>query len=180
MELYTQRGIDVTVMEHVIDANFLSFMEYGGGMNEVTFARIDADVESLKEETDEGKDISRESIEKLFRDALGQADLEVKLEALSNRDLSALLVEDEQSRRFKEMSRMYGQDFKMPVKFTLVLNRLNATVQALAAREEGETTNLICQQLYDLARMAARPLEPEEVSTFLTRSQKLLNMVAGK
>ncbi len=180
VELYTQRGIDVTVMEHVIDANFLSFMEYGGGMNEVTFARIDADVESLKEETEEGKDISREAIEKLFRDALSQADLEVKLEALSNRDLSALLVEDEQSRRFKEMSRMYGQDFKMPEKFTLVLNRLNSTVQALAAREEGETTNLICQQLYDLARMAARPLEPEEVSTFLTRSQKLLNMVAGK
>ncbi len=180
VELYTQRGIDVTVMEHVIDANFLSFMEYGGGMNEVTFARIDADVESLKEESEEGKDISREAVEKLFRDALGQADLEVKLEALSNRDLSALLVEDEQSRRFKEMSRMYGQDFKMPEKFTLVLNRLNITVQSLAAREEGEATTLICQQLYDLARMAARPLEPEEVSAFLTRSQKLLNMVAGK
>jgi hypothetical protein len=33
--------------------------------------------------------------------------------------------------------------------------------------------------MYDLARMAARPLEPEEVSAFLARSQKLLGMVAG-
>ena len=180
VDLYTQRGIDVAVMEHVIDANFLSFMEYGGGLEDVSFARVDADVESLKEESDEGKDVSREALEKLFRDALSQADLEVKLEPLSNRDLSALLVEDEQSRRFKEMSRMYGQDFKMPEKFTLVLNRLSPTVQALAAREPNETTTLLCQQLYDLARMAARPLEPEEVSAFLARSQKLLSMVAGE
>lgn len=179
IELYTQRGIDVAVMEHVIDGNFLSFMEYGGGLEDVTFARVDADVESLKEESEEGKDVSREALEKLFREALNQNDLEVKLEALSNRDLSALLVEDEQSRRFKEMSRMYGQEFKMPEKFTLFLNRLNPTVQALAAREPGEATTLICLQMYDLARMAARPLEPDEVSAFLARSQKLLGMVAG-
>lgn len=179
VELYTQRGIDVAVMEHVIDGNFLSFMEYGGGLEDVTFARVDADVESLKEESEEGKDVSREALEKLFRETLGQNDLEVKLEPLSNRDLSALLVEDEQSRRFKEMSRIYGQDFKMPEKFTLFLNRLNPTVQALAAREPGEATTLICLQMYDLARMAARPLEPEEVSAFLARSQKLLGMVAG-
>ena len=179
IELYTQRGIDVAVMEHVIDGNFLSFMEYGGGLEDVTFARVDADVESLKEESEEGKDVNREALEKLFREALNQNDLEVKLEALSNRDLSALLVEDEQSRRFKEMSRMYGQEFKMPEKFTLVLNRLNPTVQALAAREPGEATTLICLQMYDLARMAARPLEPEEVAAFLARSQKLLGMVAG-
>jgi molecular chaperone HtpG len=67
----------------------------------------------------------------------------------------------------------------MPEKFTLVLNRLNVTVQALAAREPGEITTLICQQLFDLARMAAQPLEPDEVSAFLARSQKLLGMVAG-
>ena len=179
VELYTQRGMDVVVLEHVIDGNFLSFMEYSGGLNDVKFARIDADVESLKEESDEAKELSREALEKRFRDALNQADLEVKLEALANRELSALLVEDEQSRRFKEMSRIYGQDFKMPEKYTLVLNRLNPTVQAVAAREDGEATTLICQQLYDLARMAAQPLDAEEVSAFLTRSQKLLNMVAG-
>ncbi len=179
VDLYEKRGMDVAVMEHIIDSNFLSFMEYGGGLSDVTFARVDADVDSLKEESDEGKDISLEALQTLFRDALDQKDLEVKLEPLANRDLSALVVEDEQSRRFKEMSRLYGQEFKMPEKFTLVLNRLNPTVKTLAAREAGETTTLLCKQVYDLARMAARPLEPEEVSAFLTRSQKLLDMVAG-
>ena len=52
------------------------------------------------------------------------------------------------------------------------------TVQALAARDpEDETTKMICQQVYDLARMAAQPLEAEEITAFLDRSRKLLSMV---
>ena len=37
---------------------------------------------------------------------------------------------------------------------------------------------MLCQQVYDLARMAAQPLEAEEITAFLTRSQKLLGMLA--
>ena len=180
VDLYTQRGIDVAVLENMIDGNFLSFMEYGSGDSEVSFARVDADVSSLTEESEEGKDLKKEDIESLFREALGQKDLEVKLEALANREISAMLVEDEQSRRFKEMSRIYGQGFNMPEKYTLVINRLSPTVQVLAAKEKGETTTLLCQQMYDLARMAAQPLEAEEISAFLARSQKLLQMLAEK
>ena len=180
VDMYTQRGIDVILMEHVIDGNFISFMEYGAGQDETTFARVDADVSGLTEESEEGSDLKREDLEKLFREALDQKDLEVKLEALSNPEVPALLTEDEQSRRFKEMSRIYGQDFKMPERFTLVLNRRNATVQALATKEAGETTTLLCQQLYDLARMAARPLEADEIAAFLTRSHKLLGLMTQK
>ena len=74
---------------------------------------------------------------------------------------------------------MYGQDFTLPDRYTLVLNRRNATVQALAERDaEDETTLLLCQQLYDLARMSAKPLEAEEITEFIARSQKLVAMVA--
>ena len=87
-------------------------------------------------------------------------------------------TEDEQMRRYKEMSRIYGQSFPMPDSFTLVLNRRNKTVQALAERDpENEDTKMICCQIYDLARMAAQPLEAEEITAFLERSRKLLNKV---
>ena len=36
---------------------------------------------------------------------------------------------------------------------------------------------MLCSQVYDLARMAAQPLEAEEITAFLDRSRKLLNMV---
>ncbi len=178
--MYTQRGIDVAVMDSLIDVNFMSFMEYSGGEDSVTFARVDADVSGLTEDSDEGKDLSAENLEKLFRKALGKEDLAVKLESLANPDMIAMVTEDEQSRRFKEMSRLYGEKFPMPDRFTLVLNRRNSTVRTLATREEGEVTDLLCKQIYDLARMSAQPLESEEITDFIARSQKLVSMVADE
>ena len=182
VELYTQRGIDVAVMDTIIDGNFLSFMEYGNyakdGEESLTFARVDADVSGLTEESDEGSDLDGSKLQELFRKALGKDELPVKLEALANADMTAMVTEEEQSRRFKEMSRLYGQSFNMPDQFTLVLNRRSQTIQALAQRDpEDETTTLLCQQVYDLARMAAQPLEAGEITAFLTRSQKLLGML---
>ncbi|MBQ8554708.1 MAG: molecular chaperone HtpG [Clostridia bacterium] len=182
VKLYTQRGIDVAVMEHIIDGNFQSFLEYSvGEENMVTFARVDADVSGLTEESDEGASLDQEKLASLFRKAISQEELPVNLASLSDAELPAIVTEDEQMRRMKEMYRMYGQDFNMPDRYTLVLNRRNKTVQALAERDaEDEITILLCQQLYDLARMAAKPLEAEEITAFLARSQKLVAMAAGK
>ena len=166
-------------MNTIIDGNFMSFMEYQGKEEDrVTFARVDADIDGLKEESEEGKELDAEKLQTLFRKALGNENLEVKLESLGDAEMTAMVTEDEQMRRYKEMSRFYGQSFPMPDHFTLVLNRRNETVQAMADRDpEDETTKMICQQIYDLARMAAQPLEAEEITAFLERSRKLLNRV---
>ena len=177
--MYTGRGIDVAVMEHLIDGNFQSFMEYSGGEDAVSFARVDADVSGLTEESDEGATLDQAKLAEMFRKAVGQAEMPVELSALADAELPAIVTEDEQMRRMKEMYRMYGQNFMLPDRYTLVLNRRNATVQALAERDpEDEMTKMLCQQLYDLARMSAKPLEAEEITEFLKRSQKLVAMAA--
>ena len=179
--MYTDRGIDVAVLEHLIDGNFLSFLEYSAGEDGVTFARVDADVSGLTEESEEGAGLNQAALAEMFRKAIGEAEMPVELAALADADLPAIVTEDEQMRRMKEMYRMYGQDFRMPDRYTLVLNRRNATVQALAERDaEDETTALLCQQLYDLARMSAKPLEAEEITAFIARSQKLVAMAVTK
>ena len=59
--------------------------------------------------------------------------------------------------------------------------RRNKAIQELAARDpENETTQLLCQQIYDLARMSAQPLEADEITAFLKRSQKLVAMAVEK
>ena len=175
--MYVNRGIDVAVMEHLIDGNFQSFMEYSGGDDAPKFARVDADVSGLTEESDEGANLDQAKLAEMFRKAVDQAEMPVELSALADSELPAIVTEDEQMRRMKEMYRMYGQDFKLPDRYTLVLNRRNATVQALAEKDpEDEMTILLCQQLYDLARMAAKPLEAEEITNFIQRSQKLVAM----
>lgn len=179
VKLYTDRGIDVVIMNTVIDGNFMSFLEYSGKEEEqVTFARVDADIDGLKEDSEEGKELDADKLQSLFRTALGKEDLEVKLESLGDPEMTAMVTEDEQTRRYKEMSRFYGERFPLPDRFTLVLNRRNETIQALSERDpEEEMTLLLCRQIYDLARMAAQPLEAEEITAFLDRSRKLLNKI---
>ena len=178
--LYTDKGIDVVVMDTLIDMNFMSFMEFGGGNEGLQFVRVDADVSGLTEESEEGKDIDQASMEKLFRDALGDQELTVKIEALSDHNLPVMLTEEEQVRRYKEMSAMYGQDFGFPTKYTLVLNRLCPTIRALAAMEEGDVSHLLCKQLFDLARLSSRPLEAEDLKDFIARSNEIVAMMAEK
>ncbi len=178
--LYTGRGIDVAVMDTLIDMNFMSFLEFGSGMKDVQFVRVDADVTGLTEESEEGKDIDQGKMEKLFRDALNDQELTVKIEALADRALPVMLTEDEQMRRYKEMSAVYGQDFAFPTKYTLVLNRLCPTVQRLAVMEDQDTAQLLCRHLFDLSRLSSRPLEAEDLKNFIVRSNELAARLAEK
>ncbi len=179
VKLYTDRGIDVAVLNTLIDGNFMSFLEMEGKEEDrVTFARVDADIDGLKEDSEEGKDLDADAMQKLFRTALGKEDLEVRLESLGDAGMTAMVTEDEQMRRYKDMSRLYGDSFPIPDRYTLVLNRRNETIQALASRDpEDETSKLLCCQIYDLARMSAKPLESDEITAFLERSRKLLGLV---
>ena len=178
VSLYTSRGIGVAVMDYPkLDAAFLNFLEYSGGENAPHFVRVDADVSGLTEESEDGKDLDQESLQKLFRDALGKENLNVTLSPMADESLIAVATEEEQMRRFREV---YGMA-NMPASYALVLNRRNPTVAALAGRDPAdETTKLLCEQIYDLARMSAKPLEGEEITAFLARSQKLVSLMAEK
>ena len=182
--LYTAEGIDVAVMDALIDLNFLSFMEYSAGVEGLSFARVDADSQTFQKELTEEEKQQNEQDEKalaeLFQKATAKEDLAVKLSALKDESLPAMLTQDEQGRRFSEMSRIYGQDFKMPETHTLVLNASNPVVKSLMAAGEGEKRELMAAQLYDLARMSTRPLEKDEVTAFLARSHKLLEMLGDR
>lgn len=183
--MYDAEGIDVVVMDALIDLNFLSFMEYSSGVEGLTFARVDADSQTFQKEMTEDEKKQSEEDEKKLADVLhkatGKEDLTVKLASLKDESLPAMLTQEEQGRRFSEMSRIYGQDFKLPETHTLVLNAANPVVKSLISGEaDEETRGLIAAQLYDLARMSTRPLEKEEVTTFLSRSNKLLELLSKR
>ncbi|MCI6377851.1 MAG: molecular chaperone HtpG [Clostridiales bacterium] len=180
--MYDAEGIDVVVMDALIDLNFVSFMEYSAGVDGLKFARVDADSDTftkeLSEEEKKQNEEKEQALAELFKAATGKEDLAVKLSALKDEALPAMLTQEEQGRRFSEMSRIYGQDFKMPEMHTLVLNASNAVVKSLMQAEAGEKRDLMAAQLYDLARMSTRPLEKDEVTAFLNRSNKLLELLA--
>ena len=183
--MYDAEGIDVVVMDALIDLNFLSFLEYSSGVEGLTFARVDADSQTFQKEMTEDEKKQSEEDEKKLADVLhkatGKEDLTVKLASLKDESLPAMLTQEEQGRRFSEMSRIYGQNFKLPETHTLVLNAANPVVKSLISGEaDEETRGLIAAQLYDLARMSTRPLEKEEVTAFLSRSNKLLELLSKR
>ena len=178
--LYTARNIDVVVMDSVIDISFMQHMEQQEDADGLTFARVDADVDGLVDKEAGDSELALEPLEKLFRDALGDEQLKVKLQPLADGDLPLMLLEDEQMRRYREMAAMYGDNFKLPERAEVVLNSKCEAIRALAAVKDPELQKLLAKQYFDIARMSTRPLENEELSAFIRQSYQLAARLAEK
>ena len=176
ISLYTEQGIHVALLNSLIDVNFISFLEYKN--TDVKFSRVDAGLDGLKSDENETTEVLDEGkLVAMFRDALHDDKLDVSFASLKNETLPAMATEDEQMRRFKDMSRIYGGNFAMPSQVKLALNRRCPVIAALSKREANEDTFEICRQIFDLAQMARQPLEAEAMGKFIERSNKLLAML---
>ena len=77
------------------------------------------------------------------------------------------------------MYNMYGMDPGMfGTNETLVLNANNNLVQYIRDHKDEEGVNLFCEQLYDLALISHKPLDPEAMTRFVERSNEILTMLA--
>ena len=188
INMFKEANLDAIILPHAIDSPFITHLEQ---KNEgVKFMRIDADVnETFKEkseETEEAKEQEKketESLTEIFRKALGNDKLEVKVEKLKNASLSSMITVSEESRRMQEMMKMYsmyggGADM-FPAAETLVLNANNSLVKYVLEHKDGELTGKICEQLYDLAKLAHGSLSPERMTGFIARSNELMLKMAG-
>ena len=182
INMFREAGQTAVILRHNIDSAFISHVERL--REDVKFQRIDADVtETFREEVseDELKE-QTDQLTALFRKALGNEKLNVKVEKLKNASVSSVMTLSEEGRRMQDMMKMYnmyGMDPDMfPADQTLILNSANVLVQYLLANPEGEYTELICKQLYDLAMLANRPLNPEEMTAFIARSNEIMTLLA--
>ncbi len=184
IRMFREQGLDAVVLPHLIDQTFIQRieMEHEG----VKFLRIDSDLADVfKEETSEEEkqalEETQQKLTDLFRKALGIEELEVKAEKLKDTETSAVITLSEEVRRMQDMMRMYGMNnAQVPggEGQTLVLNTSNALVQYVLANPDGENTGLFCHQIYDLALLAHMPLGAEEMTKFVARSNKIMELLA--
>jgi len=175
IQLYRDQDTDVVVLDTLIDNNFISFMEYSG-KDGLSFRRVDASMEGLTEQGEADED-TRKLLEEKFRKALGQPELAVKLEKFKSSEMPAMITVEEQSRRFTEMAKQWGNGMGLPEKRTLVLNAAHPLIEYLkTADAENDMTEMVCSQVLDLAEMSRQMLEPERMVAFLARSNKLLTI----
>ena len=184
INMFREEGIDVVILNQSIDQAFITTLE---NKNEgLKFARVDADIaDSFKEETteDELKE-ETDTLTGIFRKALGDDKLEVKVEKLKDANISSVVTLSEESRRMQDMMRMYnmggGNNMAMfgTMGQTLILNANNTLVKYIFEHKESDNVDMFCEQLYDLAMLSHGPLAPEQMTKFVTRSNEILSMLA--
>lgn len=184
INMFKEQGQDAVILTHNIDSAFITYLEQKH--DNVKFQRIDADVhESLKaevaEEEKETFQKNADSLTEIFRKALNNEKLDVKVEKLKDENIASMAVLSEESRRMEEMMKMYGMGGMDTGMFggqaSLILNAEHPLVKYVVEHKEGENVELICKQLYDLALLAHKPLNPEEMTAFVQRSNQIMMLL---
>ncbi len=178
--MFRARGIEAVVLDRTLDNAFISMLEAKNSA--VRFRRIDADVTDLKAENAEAE--KNEDVEKLF----GEIAQGVKVEsaALAPDAAPAVLTLSEEGRRMQDMARLFGGPEGMAdmykAEYTLVLNSAHPLYKKLGAlaSADADTAKLLAGQIYDLARLAQRPLESEDMTAFIARSAQILEKLSDR
>jgi len=183
IKFFKENNIDAVLLNTLIDTHFIQFLE----MNQsgIKFSRVDSDLsDGMKDSSGDGQKENAEDdkdLEKLFKEAVGDEKLKIKVEALKMTTVPGIILLAEESRRMQDMSRIFGRSDMVnmfPKEETLVLNRNNGLIKSLLklnkSGDKKDDVQMICQHIYDLAVMSHKQLEPEMMTKFIERSNKLL------
>ncbi|MGI5900307.1 MAG: molecular chaperone HtpG [Christensenellales bacterium] len=171
VDMFTARGVDVLLLDTPIDSNFVAFLEYKEP--ELKLVRVDSGMAQGMSEGGSDEELANE-IADLMKKAMDDDALEVQAEKLSDENIPAVLIYDEQMRRFKESSVMFGGGFDMPLKAKVIVNSASPVVKAMLEETDDEKKLDIARQIYDLAELSQGMLSKERLAQFIKRSYKFI------
>ena len=186
INMFKAAKMDAVILTHNIDQPFISQLE---SKNEgVRFQRIDADVtDAMKSKTSkkaqEEYEEQAKAIAEIMKKALKNDKVTIKVDKLKNKKISSMLTLSEETRRMQDMMKMYsmpGMDMGAlgGEGETLILNANHPLVQYVIEHKDGKNVEMICEQLYDLAKIQHSPLSPEAMTKFVTRSNEIMLLLA--
>ncbi len=186
INMFKAAKMDAVILTHNIDQPFISQLE---SKNEgVKFQRIDADVtDALKSKTSkkaqEEFEEQAKAIAGIMKKALKNDKITIKVDKLKNKKISSVITLSEETRRMQDMMKMYSMPGMDMGGFggegeTLILNAGHPLVQYVTEHKDGENVEMICEQLYDLAKIQHAPLTPEAMTKFIARSNEIMLLVA--
>jgi len=184
IKLFKEQNMQAVILDHSIDTSFITQLEQRN--EHYKFMRIDADLtESLKDETsaDELNEVT-DTLTEVFKNALNNDKLTVKVEKLKNENISSIITLSEEGRRMQDMMKMYamnsmgGMDLSMfAADQTLTLNANNALVKYIFEHKDSKHVPMFCEQLYDLAVLANQQLSVDAMTKFVERSNKIMMLL---
>ncbi len=175
INMFKEQGLNAVELPSMMDTHFISFLEMKNP--DIKFKRIDSALADTAEEADADDENNKKLVE-MFKDEINDDKLKIEVSKLKNKEIPAVILLSEESRRMQEMYKSYGQQFAGMAdmfhdEFTLVVNSENSLVQKLDTLDE-ETRKLVIDHVYDLAKISHSPLDADQMSRFIARSNKLL------
>jgi molecular chaperone HtpG len=191
LDLYKEKKIEVLFIRHtLIDQALIQMLER---KTQATFKRIDAHMDENILDPSKEKGIldadgrsEAARLAEFFKKKLDLANIEVEAKSLASTSIPAFLMLKEEERRLRD-SLIYHQ--KMPrkdvlsfVKPTFVINTNNKLINAIpaVAINDPELAKQMVREVYDLARLSQKEMEPEGLQDFISRSTSVLEALASK
>ena len=177
INMFKEEGMNAVILNHNIDTSFITQLEQRN--EHYQFMRIDSDLtDSLKADTTADLEEATTTLSEIFKKALNNDKVTVKVDSLKNEDVASLLTLSEQGRRMQDMMKMYSMGGMDPNMFaadqTLTLNANNALVKYILENKDSENVPMFAEQLYDLALLSNQTLSADAMAKFVKRSNDIM------
>ncbi|MCC5831532.1 MAG: molecular chaperone HtpG [Chlamydiales bacterium] len=185
LNLYREKGVEVLfVRPTMIDQAMIQFLERKVN---ATFKRIDASLDDK---------ILDPSKEKSLLDAEGRSEaarlaeffhkklgVEVEAKSLASESMPAFIMLKEEERRLRDhMAYQTRQSINGLMKPTFVINTNSKLINAIHAveKKDPELAKQMAHEVYDLACLSQKEMSPEALTTFISRSNQVLEKLVCK
>ena len=173
----SQKGYSVLKMDNMIDSHFINTIETK--IEKTQWKRVDAD--AVDKLIDTGinleailTDAQKQSVKKVFEDALQDKQKIVAVEAMSPDELPAIVTQNEFMRRMSDMSKTGGGGMgmfgAMPNTYNITINANHPLISKLADLKSEDEQKALAKQISDLALLSQNLLTGSDLTAFIKRT----------
>lgn len=192
LQIYRDRGIEILCADSPLDPYLIHFLE--DKMRPVTFQRIDAEVhENLVDKEREKTVLDAEGkteaikLAEFVQSKLANENIEVEAKSLAADALPGFILMDEKQRRMRDyLMRLDPEERQKQMhvfgKRKFVVNTNNALMESIRKldRTKPELAKELTHEVFELALLSQREMDPQSLHEFVTRSNRILEALTAE
>ena len=186
LEIYQQKEIPVICTNSPLDSYLINYLE--NKISPATFQRIDSEMhdhilDKTREKSivDEKGQTEATKLAELIKEKLAKEGVEVEAKSLAADHLPAVIVIDEKQRRMRDyFLRMDPSEKNPQMNFfgnkKFIVNTNNALILGIEKlnAKNPELAKELTLEVYELALLSQREMDPQSLNEFISRSNKIL------
>ncbi|MEZ5315510.1 MAG: molecular chaperone HtpG [Chlamydiales bacterium] len=185
LDLYRNKGIEVLFIHSaMIDQAMIQFLEKE---TNATFKRIDSHLDEKILDASKEKNLldaeGRSESARLAEFFHKKLNIEVEAKSLASEAMPAFLMLKEEERRLRDhLAYQSHQPTNEFIKPTFVINTNSKLINAIHAVEktDPDLAKEMAHEVYDLARLSQKEIDPEGLRKFIKRSNEVLERLVSK